>query len=148
MKSSLSVLLLIPVLTLAGCFVRVGTPPSPRPYPPPPEYSDQPDSDLKARLGAARSISSFSKKDNALSVIAIDAAQLCDIYYTVKAISLMSSFTRRDSTAEKCADLFLEQHMIEEAKAVAGQVSSFSTKDRILSKIAQTPAVRPSEEAL
>ena len=148
MKSTLSVLLLVSTLMLAGCFVKVGTPPSRRPCPPAPEHSEQADSDLGARLGAARSISSFSKRDNALSVIAIDAAQRCNVYYAVKALSQMSSFTRRDSTAEKCADLFLEQHMIDEAKAVAGQVSSFSTKDRILSKIAQTPAARPSEEAL
>jgi hypothetical protein len=148
MKSSLSALLLVSMLMLAGCFVRVGTPPSPRPCPPPPEGSAQADSDLSARLGAARSISSFSKKDSALSVIAVDAAQRCNVYYAVKALSMMSSFTRRDSTAEKCADIFLEHGMIEEAKSVAGQVSSFSTKDRILSKIAQTPAVRPSEEAL
>jgi len=126
----------------------VGSPPSPRPCPLPPEQPEQVDSDLGARLGAARSISSFTKKDNVLSVIAIDAAQRCNVYYAVKALSQMSSFTGRDSTAEKCADLFLEQHMIEEAKAIAGQVSSFTTKDRILAKIVQTPAPHPSEEAL
>jgi hypothetical protein len=93
-------------------------------------------------------MSSFTSRDKALSVIAVDAACAADIGYTVKALSSMSSFTRRDSTAEKCADVFLESHMIEEARKVAGQVSSFTTRYRILAKIAQTPASHSSEETL
>ncbi|UCE48573.1 MAG: hypothetical protein JSW47_00185 [Phycisphaerales bacterium] len=136
---------LVSVFIFAGCSVRVENPPSRRSYPPVPEYSGRVESDLDARIAAARSVSSFVKRDSALSVIAIDAAHECHIHYTVKALSMISSFTQRDSTAEKCADIFLEKHMHAEAKKVADQASSFVTKDRILSKIAQSPAPNPSD---
>jgi len=145
MKSYLSLSLLVSVFMLAGCSVRVESPPPRRPYPPVPEYSGDVESDLEARIVATRSISSFVARDRALSVIAVDAAHECDIYHTVKALSLISSFVQKDSAAEKCADVFLEMRMHKEAHKVAGQVSSFVTRDRILSKIAQTPAAIQSD---
>ena len=145
MKSYLSIFLLVSVFMLVGCSVRVESPPPRRPYPPVHEHAGEVESDLGARIAAARTISSFVARDRALSVIAVDAAYECDIYHAVKALSLISSFVQRDSTAEKCADVFLEMRMHKEARKVAGQVSSFVTRDRILSKIAQTPAARPSD---
>ncbi len=145
MKSCSSLLLLVSVFVLMGCSVRVESPPSRRHHPPVHEHSGEAKSDFDARIAAARSVSSFVTGDSALSVIAIDAAHESDIYHTVRALSLMSSFVERDSTAEKCADVFLEMHMHEEANKVADQVSSFVTRDRILSKIAQTPARSPSD---
>jgi hypothetical protein len=71
-------------------------------------------------------------------VIAIDAANESDIDHSIKALSLISSFTKKDSSAENCADIFLEKRMIEAAQKVADQVSSFITKDRILAKVART----------
>ena len=145
MKSYLSLLLLFSVFMLVGCSVRVESPPPRRPCPPVPEYSGEVESDLEARIAASKTISSFVARDRALSVIAVDAAHECDIYHTVKALSLISSFVQKDSTAEKCADVFLETRMHKEARKVADQVSSFVIRDRILSKIAQTPAARPSD---
>ena len=140
MKSHLSVFLFISAFLMGGCSVRIGTPSSRTYCPPAPECSDEATSNFAARIAAARSITSFSEKDKVLSVIAIDAAHESDIS-AIKALSSMTSFSRRDSTADKCADIFLEKHMIDEARKAAGQVTSFSTKDRILSKIARTPAV-------
>jgi len=145
MKSYLSLFLLVSVFVLTGCSVRVESPPERRHYPPAHEHSDRAESDFDARIAAARSVSSFVTRDSALSVIAVDAAHESDIYHTVRALSLISSFVQRDSTAEKCADVFLEMYMHAEAKKVADQVSSFVTRDRILSKIAQTPARSPSD---
>ncbi len=145
MRPHPSVLLFVSVFMFTGCSVRIGTPSSRTYCPPSPESSDKAESNLGSRIAAARSISSFTERDSALSVIAIDAAQECDFYHTCKALSGISSFTKRDSSAEKCADIFLEKHMIDEARKVADQVSSFTTRDRILSKIARTPAMSPSE---
>ena len=152
LKSALMGILLVSALSFGGCFVRIGgsRPPRPRPHPSPPAplCPDHSDSNFEARLAAAHAMSSFTSRDRALSVIAVDAACASDIQHTLKALSAMSSFTRRDSTSEKCADIFLERYMIEEASQVAGQVSSFTTRDRILSNIAQTPAPPPVEENL
>lgn len=152
LKSALIGILLVSTLSLSGCFVRIGgsRPPRPRPAPSPPVplCPDHADSNFEARLTAANAMSSFTSRDRALSVIAVDAACAADIQHTLKALSSMSSFTRRDATAEKCADIFLESYMVEEASEVAGKVSSFTTRDRILSKIAQTPAPPPVEENL
>ncbi len=145
MNSHLSLFLLVSVFMLVGCSVRVESPPPHRPCPPVPEHSREVKSDLDARIAAAKTISSFTERDRALSVIAVDAAYECDIYHSVRALSMISSFTKRDSTAEKCADVFLEMRMHKEAHKVAEQVSSFTTRDRILSKIAQTPAASPSD---
>ncbi|MHC4353892.1 MAG: hypothetical protein ACYTE3_13815 [Planctomycetota bacterium] len=145
MKSCSSLVLLVWVFMLAGCSVRVESPPSRRHHPHVHEHSDKVESDFDARIAAARSASSFVTRDSTLSVIAVDAAHESDIYHTVKALSMISSFTQRDSTAEKCADVFLEMRMHAEANKVADQVSSFVTRDRILSKIAQTPARSPSD---
>ena len=145
MKSRSSLFLLVSVFMLVGCSVRVESPPEHRHHPPAHEHSHKVESDLDARIAAARSVSSFVTRDRALSVIAVDAAHESDIYHAVKALSMISSFVQRDSTAEKCADVFLGMHMHAEANKVAGQVSSFVTRDRILSKIAQTPASSPSD---
>ena len=143
MRLRASVLLLVSVFMLVGCSVRVEAPPSRRHHPPAPEYPGEATSDLDARIAAARSISSFVSRDRALSAIAIDAAHEGDVHHAAKALSGISTFTQRDSTAEKCADIFLEKHMHAAAGKMAGHVSSFVTRDRILSKIAQTPAPSP-----
>ena len=150
MKSHIPILLLVSTMALSGCFVRIGGSRRPRPCPAPPAplCSEQTDSDFAGRLAAAHAISSFTSRDRALSVIATDAACASDIDHTLKALSSMSGFTRRDASAEKCAYIFLERHMVAEARKVADQVSSFTTRDRILAKIARTPAPRPSEEEL
>ena len=144
MRSCSSLFLLVSVVMLVGCSVRVESPPSRRHHLPH-EHAGTVESDLGARIAAARSVSSFVARDRALSVIAVDAAHESDIYHAVKALSMISSFVQKDSAAEKCADVFLEMHMHAEAKKVAGQVSSFVTRDRILSKIAQTPAASPPD---
>ena len=146
LKSHLPILLLVSTIAVSGCFVRIGGSRRCRPCAPEPTCPEESDSKFKARIDAAQSIRSSSRRDSALAVIAIDAARVLDVCYTVKALSLMSSSSRRSSAAEKCADLFLDSRMIEEARKVAGQVSSSTTRDRILSKIAQTPAPRPPEE--
>ena len=145
MKSCSSILLLVSVLMLVGCSVRVESPPSRRHHPPVHEHPGEVESDFDARIAAARTIGNFVTRDEALSVIAVDAAHESDVFHAVKALSMISSFVRKDSTAEKCADVFLEMYMHEGARKVASQVSSFVTRDRILSKIAQTPARRPSD---
>ena len=144
MKSYASILLTISMLLFVGCSVRIEDPPSPTPSPPVPEQSGEVNAEFDARIAAARSISSFIKRDNALSVIAVDAAHAPDSVRCIKALSLISSFIQCDSAAEKCADIFLQNHMLAEAKKVADHASSFIAKDRILSKIAQTPAGRAS----
>lgn len=145
MRSHPSVFLFVSVFMFTGCSVRIGTPSSRTYCPPAPECSDKAESNLGSRIAAARSISSFTERDSVLSVIAIDAAHECDIYNAVRALSGISSFAKRDSSAEKCADIFLEKQRTNEARKVADQVSSFTTRDRILSKIARTPAMTPSE---
>lgn len=144
MKSCSSLFLLVSAFVFAGCSVRVESPPSRRHHPPH-EHSGEVESDFEARIAAARTISSFTTRDRALSVIAVDAAHEGDVYHAVKALSMISSFTTKDSTAEKCADALLEMGMHAGAKKVADQVSSFTTRDRILSKIAQTPATSPPD---
>lgn len=145
MKAVTFTCLLACVFMFAGCSVRIESHPEHHPLPPSHGYPEDAPSNFPARISAAQSISSFSKRDAAFSDIAIDAARVCNTRYTVKAISLMSSFSKRDSTAEKCVDFFLEEYLLEDARRIANQVSSFRTKDRILSKIAQTSAVSTSE---
>lgn len=145
MKSRSSVLLLGLAFALVGCSVRVENPPHPRHYPPAHKHPAPTGSDFDARIAAAGSISSFTRRDAALSVIAVDAADEGDVYHASKALSMISSFTKRDSTAERCADIFLEYRMHAAAGKMADHVSSFTTRDRILSKIAQTPAADSPE---
>lgn len=143
MKSCLPAILLLSLFTLTGCVVAIGNAPACETCPDCPNHVS---TDLDARIDAAKSITSFSDKDEALSVIAVDAAQQCDVHHAVKALSLMTSFSDRDAAAEKCADIFLAQHLIPEARKVANQMTSFSDKDRVLSKIAQAPDPVPADE--
>ena len=145
MKSCSSLFLLVSVFMLAGCSVRVEGPPSRRHHRRVHEHAGEAESDFEIRIAAARSIRSFVERDNVLSVIAVDAANEGDVYHSVKALSMISSFVQGDKAAEKCSDVFLEMGMHAGAKKVADQVSSFVTRDRILSKIARTPDASASD---
>jgi hypothetical protein len=128
-----------------GCSVHVDTStthrpsPSPRHCPPSETYSTT-DADFQARLKAAYSITSSITRDEALTVIALDAARDGYAMYTLKALSGMTSSITHDAASEKCADILMQKHMFAAAKAVADQVTSSITKDRILKKIATLPS--------
>ena len=143
MKSYQSVILLIMIFMIIGCSIRIGSPPPRRPHPPVPEYpADQSKADFDTRINAAKSLMNFVEQDNALSTIALDAANEYNLEYTIKALSMISNFVLCDNTAEKCAILFMNENMIEEATIIADEISNFVVKDRVLSRIAQSPAVR------
>ncbi|MBN1975036.1 MAG: hypothetical protein JW787_15450 [Sedimentisphaerales bacterium] len=142
MKSHMSLLMVFWVLIGFGCSVRVGGPPHthyPPPYPPS-EYPEEEYSNFDARIDAAKSIASFTTRDQTLSAIAIDASGVLDIEHTIRALSMISSFTAKDDAADKCATPFINENMLEDAKCITNQISSFSTKDRVLARIAQGPS--------
>ena len=130
---SLALLSAIAILAV-GCSINIesSTPAPPAPMPP-----AQPHTNFRARINAADSITSFSKRDNALAYIAVEAARECDISNTLKALSKISSFSKGDSAAEKCADIFLSYNMIGQARKIADTMTSFYSKNRVLSKIAK-----------
>ena len=141
MKSSLFVFLVAFLFVPVGCTIHIQSPPEYEEYPPPDtEYPvETRNSNFDARIEAAKSILSFTEKDQALSSIAIDAADELDSEHTIKALSLMTSFTTKDSTAEKCVTPFINRNMMEEAKNIANKITSFTTKDKVMKRIAYGP---------
>ncbi len=134
MKSCLYVFLVVFAIIGFGCVIHVE---------PPDEYDEYPaervNSNFDARIESAKSMISFTSKDDALSSIAIDAANALDVEHTIKALSMMTQFMVKDSTAEKCVTPFINENMLEEAGSIANQITSFTTKDRVLARIAQGP---------
>ena len=152
MKLYLPVFLVVLALIGVGCTIQFESPPDYSDYPPevpseeyPPPIPEEEyppvkqNSNFDARIAAARSITSFTSKDRALSAIAIDAANELEIEPTLRALSMMTSFTTKDDTAEKCVMPFINSNMIAEAKSIADKITSFTVKDRVLSRIAQGP---------
>ncbi len=134
MKSCLYVFLIVFSLIGFGCVIHVE---------PPNEYDEYPaervNSNFDARIESAKSITIFTSSDKALSSIAIDAANALDVEHTIKALSMMTQFTVKDSTAEHCVTPFINENMLEEAGSIANQITSFTTKDRVLARIAHGP---------
>ena len=138
MKSCVSVFLVVFAIVGFGCVIHVE---SPDDYPV--EVHEYPaeriNSNFNARIESAKSITSFTSRDNALSSIAIDAANALDVEHTIKALYMMTQFTVKDRTAEKCVTPFINENMLEEARSIANQITSFTTKDRVLARIAHGP---------
>lgn len=134
MKSYLSLFLVVFVIIGLGCVIHVD---------PPNEYDEYPaervNSNFDARIESAKSMTSLTSQDSALSSIAIDAANALDVEHTIKALSMMTQFTVKDSTAEKCVTPFINENMLEEARSIANKITAFTTKDRVLARIAQGP---------
>jgi hypothetical protein len=160
MKSHLFVLMAILIFISTGCMIQLGYPPEPSDYPdssdyppvyddsdyppPPPipedEYpSDMRDSNFDARINAARSMTSISSRDAALTSIALDAANVLDIKHTITAVSMIVSISAKDNAAEKCVTPFINKNMMEDAHRIANQMVSISAKDRVLARIARGP---------
>jgi hypothetical protein len=160
MKSRLFVLIAALMFIYSGCMIQLGYPPEPSDYPdssdyppvyddsdyppPPPipdaEYpSDTRDFNFDARINAARSMTSISSRDAAFTSIALDAANVLDIRHTITAVSMIMSISAKDNAAEKCVTPFINKNMMEEASRIANQITSISTKDRVLARIARGP---------
>ncbi len=132
MKSCLYVILVVFAIVGLGCIIHIDTPPDEYP-------AERIDSNFDARIESAKSITSFTSQDKALSSIAIDAANALDVKHTIKALSMMTQFTVKDSTAEHCVTPFINENMLEEAGSIANQITTFTTKDRVLARIARGP---------
>jgi hypothetical protein len=134
MKTCFYVFIVVLAIVGFGCVIHVE---------PPNEYDEYPaeriNSNFDARIESAKSITSFTSQDKALSSIAIDAANALEVKYTINALSMMTQFTVKDSTAEHCVTPFINENMLEEARSIANQITTFTTKDRVLARIAHGP---------
>ena len=139
MKSCLYIFLVVFVIIGSGCIIRFDSPP---------DYDDEPvviheypterrDSNFDARIEATNSMMNFMEQDEALSSIALDAANELDIKHTLKALSKINNFMTQDSAAENCVTPFINENMISEARSVAEIINNFMIKDRVIRKIAQ-----------
>ena len=144
MKTQLLITTLLTMLFATGCIVHVETaPPADRlpltPCDTCPDKTQVPSNeDFQARLDAAKRITSFQTRDQALTGIAIEAAQHQNVTYALRAITGITSFQTRDEAASTVANRFIDYCMYANAKEVAKKITSFQTRDVILKKIATT----------
>jgi hypothetical protein len=93
--------------------------------------------DLKARLEAASSITSFTEQDKALAAIARDAAKAGEAALAKQALAKMTSFTARDQVALEAARELVKAGRRAEAIEIAKTITSFTQRDAALKELAQ-----------
>ncbi|HEX7576551.1 MAG TPA: LysM peptidoglycan-binding domain-containing protein, partial [Verrucomicrobiae bacterium] len=93
--------------------------------------------DLKARLEAASSITSFTEQDKALAAIARDAAKAGEAALAKLALAKMTAFTARDQAALEAARELVKAGRRAEAIEIAKTITSFTQRDAALKELAQ-----------
>lgn len=89
------------------------------------------------RLAAALTISNVTSKDDAISRVALDAAEAGDGEVTTKAISAISNVQTKDAAASRAALKLAKASRGEEANAVARMISNIGVRDQTLAKLAK-----------
>lgn len=105
------------------------------PVPPPPTVDQI--ADLKARLGATASMTSFGERDEALASIAARAAAMGNMEITRTAVTRMTSFTSRDDAICTCARKLVAVGQRPDALELARLITSFSTRDSLIKELAR-----------
>ena len=96
-----------------------------------------PSADLKARLEAASSITSFTEQDKALAAIVRDAAKAGEAALVKQALAKMTSFTAQDQAALEAARELVKAGRRTDAIDIARSMTSFTQRDAALKEIAQ-----------
>ena len=101
--------------------------------------ADTPDplADLKARLEAASSITSFTEQDKALAAIARDAAKAGEAALAKQALAKMTAFTAQDQAALEAARELVKAGRRTDAIDIARSITSFTQRDAALKELAQ-----------
>ena len=115
-------LLLVPFL-VAGCFLK----------PKQPQSAEQ----LKGRLDAASTMTNVAQRDDALSTIALDAADAGEGDIVKKALEGMSNVSKKNDTAYDAALKLSERGKTPAAVEVAKMISNTAKQNEALSKIAK-----------
>lgn len=107
-----------------------------------PQAKEEPDHsaewrDLAARFTAAKSITSFTKRDEAMAAIARDAAKAGDTPLVRDALGQMTAFPARDKAALESARALAKAGHRAEAIEVARTITSFSERDAALKELSQ-----------
>ncbi len=114
---------LLASLLLLGCDVR----------PKQPQSSEQ----LKGRLAAAATLTNMSQKEDALSAIALDAADAGEGDICKKALEGMSNVSKKNDAAYDAALKLSERGKTPAAVEVAKLITNISKQNDVLSKIAK-----------
>ena len=93
--------------------------------------------DLKARLDAASSITSFTEQDKALAAIVRDAAKAGEAAVAKQALAKMTSFTAQDQAALEAARELVKAGRRTDAIDIARSMTSFTLRDAALKELAQ-----------
>lgn len=101
------------------------------------ERSPTAQSPLAARLDAAKQIASDNARDDALRVVALDAAKANDTQTATQALQAIGSVNVNEKTAEEIALLFARAGMPAKAREMAQRIGSTEVRDRTLSAIAK-----------
>jgi hypothetical protein len=96
-----------------------------------------PTADLKARLEAASSITSFTEQDKALAAIVRDAAKAGEAALARQALAKMTSFTAQDQAALEAARELVKAGRRTDAIDIARSMTSFTLRDAALKELAQ-----------
>ena len=121
---SKGLLSLVVLLWLGGCGKDTATP--------------TPDvSNYEARLEAALEISNLSTRDEALSGLAIAAAEKGKGQTVLRAVQAISDLSTRDNVAARSAAKLADAGAEDAALQVAREISNLSTRDEALQTIAQ-----------
>jgi hypothetical protein len=112
------------------------------------EISPSAQSPLAARLDAAKQIGSDDARDDALRVVALDAAKANDAQTATQALQAIGSVNVNEKTAEEIALLFAKAGMPGRAREIAQRIGSNDARDRTLSAIAKgEQAATPTQTA-
>jgi len=93
--------------------------------------------DLEARLMAADQITAFTTKDQALAIVAQDAAREGDAAVARRALDKMTAFTSRDAATLEAARALAKAGQRAEAIDLVKLITSFVERDRALKELAQ-----------
>jgi predicted Ser/Thr protein kinase len=93
--------------------------------------------DLTDRFAAARSISMFTERDEALVRVAIDAAKAGNSAIAQAALGEIKQYTAHDDAASSAALELSRSGHRQEAIAIAKTIKQFTVRDRTLSAVAQ-----------
>jgi type IV secretory pathway TrbF-like protein len=104
------------------------------------------DRQWETRLSAAKRISSFVTRDEALSTLVIEASEQGNLKYALKALACFSSFVSHDKVADQAVTIFLNQDRPHAAKKIADTIESFVSRDRALVRVAKHPISSPNAE--
>ncbi|MGI9457357.1 MAG: hypothetical protein ACR2NU_12405 [Aeoliella sp.] len=101
-----------------------------------PTGSSDKEPDYKGRLSAAKSMTNLTRRDSALTAVAIDAGKAGEGQVALDAVAAMNNLTSRGSVAEKAAVALAKAGKESDAVNVAKQINDLSRRDKVLAKIA------------